>query len=60
MIVGTGALDGELKESIDKSGLSERVVFAGFRTDMDRCFAAFDIFVLPLWSSSRVSSVNRL
>ncbi|MFQ5644538.1 MAG: glycosyltransferase family 4 protein [Thiogranum sp.] len=47
VIVGTGTLDKELKENVDKCGLSGRVIFAGFRTDIDRCFAAFDIFALP-------------
>lgn len=47
VVVGTGTLDKELKEGVDSIGLSDRVIFAGFRTDMDRCFAAFDIFALP-------------
>ncbi len=47
VIVGTGTLEKDLKQSVDSLGLSERVVFAGFRTDMERCFAAFDIFALP-------------
>ncbi len=47
VIVGTGTLEKKLKESVDNLGLSERVVFTGFRTDMEKCFAAFDIFALP-------------
>ena len=47
VIVGTGTLDKDLKEYVENLGLSERVLFTGFRTDMEECFAAFDIFALP-------------
>lgn len=47
VIIGTGTLDKELKKSVDSLGLSGRIIFAGFRTDMEKCFAAFDVFALP-------------
>ena len=47
VIVGTGTLDKSLKEKVHKLGLSSRIVFAGFRSDVDGCLSAFDIFILP-------------
>ena len=47
VIIGTGMLDERLKTQASKLGLGERVIFAGARTDMGRCFSALDIFVLP-------------
>lgn len=47
VIIGTGTLDEQLRAEVNRHGLSGRVVFAGFRTDMERCFATFDIFALP-------------
>lgn len=43
--------EGELKEPLikqrDEAGLEEVVTFLGFRSDVPRLLAAFDIFVLP-------------
>ena len=47
VIVGTGTVERALREQVDLAGFSERVHFAGFRTDVDDCLLAFDIFVLP-------------
>lgn len=47
VIAGTGTLDNTLKRRVDEIGLSRRIVFAGFRSDVSDCLSAFDIFVLP-------------
>lgn len=47
VIAGTGMLDNTLKRRVDEIGLSRRIVFAGFRSDVNDCLSAFDIFVLP-------------
>jgi len=47
VIVGTGKQEEELKRKVIALGLSKRVIFAGFRSDVDDCLEAFDIFVLP-------------
>ena len=47
VIVGTGRLEDTLKKRVEKLGLRNKVLFAGFRTDIDDCLEAFDIFALP-------------
>ncbi|MCR6629395.1 MAG: glycosyltransferase [Magnetospirillum sp.] len=46
VIVGTGPLEGELRLEARKLGIEDRVVWAGFRTDIAAVMAAFDVFVL--------------
>jgi glycosyltransferase involved in cell wall biosynthesis len=47
VLVGTGTQDEQLKNEVESLGLTERVIFTGFRSDVSDCLAAFDIFVLP-------------
>lgn len=47
VIVGTGTLERVLAEKARALKLSDRIIFTGFRNDIDACLAAFDIFVLP-------------
>ncbi len=47
IVVGEGALFGSLQEETMRLGLQERVVFAGFRTDVPAILQALDIVVLP-------------
>jgi glycosyltransferase involved in cell wall biosynthesis len=46
VIVGDGPLRRELEARAREQGLSGRVVFAGFRSDVDRLFPAFSVFCL--------------
>jgi len=46
VIVGDGPLRAELEARVRESGLAGRVVFAGFRDDVDRLLPAFDVFCL--------------
>ena len=46
VIVGVGELEGRLRAQADELGLGGRVVFAGFRDDLDRLLPAFDVFCL--------------
>jgi len=46
VIVGEGALRPELEARVREGGLSGRVLFAGFRDDVDRLLPAFDVFCL--------------
>lgn len=49
-IAGDGAMEAELKQWVEKNGLGENVHFLGFRNDIHKVMAAFDIFVLSsLW-----------
>ena len=47
VIIGTGACENEIKNQVRERRLVERTVFTGFRSDVDDCLAAFDIFALP-------------
>ncbi len=46
VIVGEGELRGLLEERARELAITERVVFAGFRDDVDRLLPAFDVFCL--------------
>jgi len=47
LVVGSGSLEGELKEQARAAGLQARVIFTGFRTDIPQILAAADLFVMP-------------
>ncbi len=47
VIVGDGSLRNRLVEQARDAGLGDRVVFTGFRHDLDVIVPAFDVFVLP-------------
>lgn len=50
LFVGSGPLEGEMKEAAKKVPHSGQIVFAGARTDIAELLAAMDIFVLAsLW-----------
>ncbi|WP_447972458.1 glycosyltransferase family 4 protein [Nitrospira sp. Kam-Ns4a] len=47
LLVGSGALRGELERLVERLGLRDRVHFLGHRDDVPACLAAMDLFVLP-------------
>jgi glycosyltransferase involved in cell wall biosynthesis len=47
VIIGDGPRREELEQMAQRSGLTERVTFAGFRSDVSPWYAAMDAFVLP-------------
>ena len=47
LIVGDGSYRDSLVEEVSKSGVGNRVIFAGMRKDVPRLLAASDVFVLP-------------
>ena len=51
MLVGGGELDDALmnrtKSKVNALGLTDRVIFTGVRSDVERLLQAFDVFVLP-------------
>ena len=47
MITGDGELMNELKEYSNVLGINERVIFTGFRDDLQAIYPAFDIYVQP-------------
>jgi glycosyltransferase involved in cell wall biosynthesis len=46
LIVGEGELESALRAQARALGIAERVVFAGFRCDLDRLIPCFDVFCL--------------
>jgi glycosyltransferase involved in cell wall biosynthesis len=44
VIIGSGTLDRKLQSTVRINGLSDRVIFAGFREDVPACLNALDIF----------------
>lgn len=46
LIAGEGNYLDKMKEEIDKAGLSERVIFAGYRSDVNDILRDSDIFVI--------------
>ena len=46
MIVGQGALEAKLRAQAQALGVADRILFAGFRADVDRLIPAFDVFCL--------------
>lgn len=47
VIIGTGTLEQQLKDKVASVGLEKFVIFTGFRSDINDCLAAMDVFVLP-------------
>ena len=47
MLVGTGPLESEIKETVARRGLSEKVRFLGVRKDVENMYSAMDIFAFP-------------
>lgn len=47
LIIGNGPLEKQLKEMVVRLKIKERVIFLGFRHDVNNLIAAMDIFVLP-------------
>jgi len=46
IIVGTGPLEASLRQCAEEAGISARIVWAGFRSDIHRVMRAFDVFAL--------------
>lgn len=46
-LVGEGKLEKKIRAHVAGLGLSEKVVFAGVRSDVEKFYSAFDCFVLP-------------
>lgn len=46
-IVGEGPLKGGLQKEINKLKIQDKVIFTGYRTDINNILISFDVFVLP-------------
>ena len=47
LLLGTGALEADIRAKAESLGLSDSVLFAGVRSDTAACYAAMDAFLLP-------------
>ena len=47
MIVGSGPLEGQLRNKIKELSIENKVIFLSSRNDMERIYQAMDVFVLP-------------
>jgi len=47
IIVGDGVLREEIQSYAEKEGVSDKVIFAGVRSDVHKFYSAFDCFVMP-------------
>ena len=47
VFVGQGWLEKEMRERARRMGVADRIIFAGWRHDVERLMACFDLFVLP-------------
>jgi glycosyltransferase involved in cell wall biosynthesis len=47
ILVGAGIMESQIKNHVKEKGISNKVVFCGSRSDIDRILCGCDIFVLP-------------
>lgn len=47
LLIGVGELENDVRELVEKKGLTERVIFAGKREDVNCIMQAMDLLVLP-------------
>jgi len=48
LIVGEGVLEKELKELVEKFNLEEKVIFVGYKADVENYYHILDVFVYPV------------
>lgn len=47
LLVGSGPMELELRELAEELNLSSRIIFTGYRTDVEKLFEIIDVFILP-------------
>lgn len=59
IIVGEGVLKEQVREKAEHLGLSEKIIFTGFRNDVYRLLQAADCLLVPsLWEGFSLSSIE--
>lgn len=59
LLMGTGPMEQQIRDKVDKLGLSDCVQFLGVRSDVNRILQAIDVFVLPsLYEGLALTSVE--
>ena len=49
LLVGSGPMEPELRKLADNLNLSSRLVFTGYRNDVEKLLEIIDVFILPSW-----------
>lgn len=47
LLFGTGTLEEEIREKVNRMGIQDHVRFMGVRTDIQKMYQAMDVFLLP-------------
>ena len=47
LLIGTGDLEVSVKEKVSKLGISDKIVFLGFRYDVNKLLNCMDVFLFP-------------
>ena len=47
LLVGGGELFDSVKKYAEDKGISDNIIFTGIRSDADKLYSAFDVFILP-------------
>lgn len=47
LLVGVGETESQIRQKVEKLGLSDSVLFLGKRTDLNELYQAMDVFVMP-------------
>lgn len=47
LLFGKGELEGDIRRDVKERGLSQKVIFAGVRNDMGKCYSAMDVLLFP-------------
>lgn len=47
LLIGEGPLKGKIEDKVKNLNIADKVVFLGFRTDVDKLLNAMDVFLLP-------------
>ena len=59
LIVGTGELEYEIKKKAEELGLSRKIFFTGYRTDVYKLLQGADCLVMPsLWEGFPISTIE--
>ena len=59
LLVGQGDLEQTIRDKVNSLGLSDRVIFAGVRSDVNALMQAMDVFVFPsLFEGLRIVAVE--
>lgn len=57
VLIGTGPIESKLRTFSHNRGLSDKIIFAGIRSDVNQFLSAVDIFILPSYTEGCPTSL---